>query len=255
MLLSMTHFGLCGILILPMINMDNLVILATVFLSELLGTIVVFGSSAFYMPVAINFMTKNQSLGLLSFFQVIGNTIKFLLTFKKIDWKIFFFFGLPSLLMVYIGSRLTVYVNGNTFRMALGGVLLALVTFELFKQYHIPKNPITELTGGIISGFVSGLIGTGGAIRGYFLFNFTLSKEVLIATYCAIDYSGDILRMLVYYSNGFFDSRVIGLIPLSIVAAILGNIIGLKILKHIPVKIFNKSLLLVLLVLAILLIL
>jgi uncharacterized protein len=233
---------------------DNLVILLTIFLSELLGTIVVFGSSAFYMPVAINFLSKNQSLGLLSFFQVIGNTIKFLLTYKKIDSKIFCFFGVPSLLMVYIGSKLTVYINGDTFRMLLGLVLLALVILELFKQYRIPKNPITELTGGIISGFVSGLIGTGGAIRGYFIFNFNLSKEVLIATYCAIDYSGDVLRMLVYFSNGFFDTEVMSLIPLSILAAVFGNIIGLKILKHIPIELFYKFLLLVLFTLAILLI-
>lgn len=237
-----------------MINWDNIIIILTIFLSELLGTIVVFGSSAFYMPVAINYLSKNQSLGLLSFFQVIGNTIKFLLTYKKIDWKIFLFFGIPSLLMVYIGSKLTVYINGSTFRMLLGIILIILVILELFKQYRIPKNPITELTGGILSGFVSGLIGTGGAIRGYFIFNFNLSKEVLIATYCAIDYSGDILRMIVYYSNGFFDTKVIALIPLSIVAAIIGNIIGLKVIKYIPLKIFNKGLLLVLLVLAALLI-
>lgn len=237
-----------------MINWDSLVILATIFLSELLGTIVVFGSSAFYMPVAINFMTKNQSLGLLSFFQVIGNTIKFLLTYKKIDWKVFLYFGIPSLLMVFIGSKLTVYVNGNTFKMLLGTVLLTLVTLEFFKQYRIPKNPLTEIIGGTISGFVSGLIGTGGAIRGYFIFNFHLSKEVLIATYFAIDYSGDFLRMIVYYTNGFFDSKVISLIPLAIIASLLGNVIGLKILKYIPVKIFNKGLLVVLLFLALLLI-
>jgi uncharacterized protein len=236
-------------------NEDVLVILVTIFLSELLGTIVVFGSSAFYLPVAINFLSKNQSLGLLSFFQVIGNTIKFLLTYKKIDWKIFCFFGIPSLLMVYISSKLSIYINGDTFRILLGIVLLILVLLEAFKQYKIPKNPVTELSGGIISGFVSGLIGTGGAIRGYFIFNFNLSKEVLIATYCAIDYTGDVLRMLVYYSNGFFDSKVIALIPLSIVAAILGNIIGLKILKYIPIKFFYKFLLLVLFVLAVLLIL
>jgi uncharacterized protein len=235
-------------------NGDILVILLTIFLSELLGTIVVFGSSAFYMPVAINFLSKNQSLGLLSFFQVIGNTIKFLLTYKKIDWKIFGFFGIPSLLMVYIGSKLTVYINIETFRILLGIMLLVLVILEVFKQYKIPKNPLIELVGGVTSGFVSGLIGTGGAIRGYFIFNFNLSKEVLIATYCAIDYTGDILRMLVYYSNGFFDNKVIALIPLSIVAAVLGNIIGLKILKYIPIKLFYKFLLLVLFVLAVLLI-
>jgi uncharacterized protein len=237
-----------------MINGDNIVILLTIFLSELLGTIVVFGSSAFYMPVAINFLSKNQSLGLLSFFQVIGNTIKFLLTYKKIDWKIFCFFGIPSLLMVYIGSKLTVYINGNNFRMLLGFILLTLVVLEVLKQYKIPKNPVTEFVGGVTSGFVSGLIGTGGAIRGYFIFNFNLSKEVLIATYCAIDYTGDVLRMLVYYSNGFFDNKVIALIPFSIVAAILGNILGLKILKYIPVKLFYKFLLLVLFVLSVLLI-
>jgi uncharacterized protein len=235
------------------LNHDNLVFFA-IFLSELLGTIVVFGSSAFFLPVAINYLSKNQSLGLLSVFQVFSNVPKLLYFFKKIDWKIVLYFGIPSIIMVAISSRLAIYVDGKLFKTLLGVVLITLLLLEFIKNINIPKNPITEFIGGVVSGFVSGLIGTGGAIRGYFIFNFKLSKEVLIATYTAIDCSGDVLRMFIYYYNGFIDGRVISYLPSAFLAVLAANVLGIMILKFIPVRFFNILLSIVLFVLATLLI-
>jgi uncharacterized protein len=216
--------------------------------------VVVFGSSAFFLPVVIHFMSKNQALGLMSFFQVISNTLKFGVFFRKINWKIVLYFGLPSLVLVGVGSYLAKFVDANLFRIILGWVLLGLVVLELLHNYQLPQNPVIEFIGGTISGFVSGLVGTGGAIRGYFIFNFNLPKEVLIATYCVIDYSGDTLRWLVYMNNGFLDNKVWSLAPWAVLATIIANIIGILILKYIPVALFKGMLILTLLVLSILMI-
>jgi uncharacterized protein len=231
----------------------NLMIM--VFLAEFIGTIVIFGSSAIFLPVVLRFLNKSQSLGILSFFQVISNLFKIGFFFKKIDYKVLLYFGLPSIIMVLISSRLSIYVDGTLFKMILGWILLILIGLETFKNVNLPKNHITEFLGGIISGFVSGLIGTGGAIRGYFLYNFKLSKEVLIATYCIIDLSGDFVRLLVYIYNGYFDSKVIYYLPFTILSVLIANILGITILKFLPIKLFNRIILITLFVLAISLIL
>jgi uncharacterized protein len=234
------------------ISIDQLLIYLLIFLSEFVGTLVVFGSSAFFLPIAIRVLNKNQALGIMSFFQVISNLYKIPFFIRKIDWKIVTFFGLPSLLMVILGSKLTIGLNTYWFRIGLGIVLMLLVIFEVFKHIEIPKNPYIEMIGGMFSGFVSGLIGTGGAIRGFFIFSFHLPKDVLIGTYCFIDFSGDLVRFLIYANYGFLDAQAIKLIPGAIIATLIANILGLYVLKRIPLQYFKPILMTTIFVLALL---
>jgi uncharacterized protein len=236
-------------------SMNELIVIGMVFLSELIGTIVVFGSSAFFLPIAVNLIGKNASLGLMSFFQVISNTLKFGVFFRKINWNVVLWFGLPSLVMVGIGSYFTKQIDITLFKRLLGIVLMLLVVFEILHKYELPKNKFTEVIGGITSGFISGLIGTGGTIRGYFIFSFNLPKEMMIATYCIIDYSGDFLRFLIYLQNGLLDARVWYLAPYAVLATILANVIGIWSLKFIPVELFKSMVMLILLVLSLLMLL
>lgn len=231
-------------------NTNDLIVIGMVFLSELIGTIVVFGSSAFFLPLVVNLIGKNSSLSLMSFFQVISNTLKFGVFFRKINWNVVLWFGLPSLIMVGIGSYYTKQVDVLLFKRLLGMVLLVLVAFEILHKYELPKNKFTEILGGTLSGFISGLIGTGGTIRGYFIFSFNLPKEMMIATYCVIDYSGDFLRFLIYLQNGLLDSRVWFLAPYAVGATILANIVGIWSLKFIPLDLFKGVIMLTLLILS-----
>jgi hypothetical protein len=47
---------------------------------------------------------------------------------------------------------------------------------------RIEQTNFNLYTGGVISGFMAGLIGTGGAIRGVTLAAFGLEKDIFIAT-------------------------------------------------------------------------
>lgn len=233
--------------------LNDIIIYLLVFLSELIGTIIVFGSSAFFLPISVYLLSKNQSLGLLSFFQAATNPIKLLLFIKRIDWKIALIFGIPSLFMVGFASNLAKYVNTNHFRIGIASTLIILILLEILKGFKLPKNPLIELIGGMVSGFVSGLIGTGGAIRGYFMFSFDLPKEILIGTYILIDSSGDLLRAIIYFNNGFYDNTVNHYLAGAFISSLLGNIIGIIILKKLPVHIFKPFLMVTIIILAILL--
>jgi uncharacterized membrane protein YfcA len=96
----------------------------------------------------------------------------------------------------------------------------------------------------MLSGFLAGLIGTGGALRAMFLNAFQLPKERYIATAAAIALAVDATRIPVYISGDFLDSNVYWLIPLIFFTAIAGSFVGKKIVDRIPQNLFRRIVLL-----------
>ena len=96
------------------------------------------------------------------------------------------------------------------------------------------------LGGGSLSGFLAGLIGTGGALRGAFLTAFGLPKEKYIATAAAIALAVDITRIPVYVSQGFLDPALYWMLPVLFVIAMCGSFIGKRIVAHIPGAVFRR---------------
>lgn len=86
--------------------------------------------------------------------------------------------------------------------------------------------------GGAASGFLAGVAGTGGAVRGITLAAFQLPKIVFIATSAFIDLGVDTSRAVIYVSNGYFDRKYLVLIPFLIAISIVGSYLGKVILKY-----------------------
>jgi uncharacterized membrane protein YfcA len=82
------------------------------------------------------------------------------------------------------------------------------------------------------SGFIAGIAGTGGAIRGITLAAFQLSKDVFIATSAVIDLGVDTSRAIVYVYNGYFEYEYLFLIPFLIAIGFGGSYVGKKILQR-----------------------
>ncbi len=102
--------------------------------------------------------------------------------------------------------------------------------------------------GGTISGFLAGLIGTGGAIRGLTLIAFNLEKNAFIATSAIIDLGVDVSRAAIYIFNGYFLLEHLKFIPILIIVSILGTWTGKLILKRTSEKIFRYIVLAVIIV-------
>jgi hypothetical protein len=64
-------------------------------------------------------------------------------------------------------------------------------------------NKLNAVSAGGIAGFLAGVIGTGGAIRGLALAAFDLEKGVFVGTSAAIDSGVDFSRMIVYLRGNF----------------------------------------------------
>lgn len=216
-------------------------LLATVaFFTELIGVLSGFGSSTFFVPAGLYFESFNFILALTAILHSVGNLTKLALFKKHFQKDLIFKLAIPSVLLCGLGAILSNYLNPNIFKTILGFSLIFISVFSLFFKkrflnFSVPyATPLSAL-----SGFLTGLIGTGGALRGVLLSSLNIEKNSFIFTSSAIDIGGDILRAFIYLFNGYMDWSQWFYIPLLGLSAFLGAVIGKKILNHIPQKYFE----------------
>ena len=204
-------------------------------IAEIIGTISGFGSSVFFVPIAAYFFD------ITAVFHIFSNITKIVFFRKGVNWKIVLYLGVPAVIFVSLGALLSKYLEIRLLEIGLAIFLIFFsLVFLLFQKIEIRPTNFNSVVGGTISGFVAGLFGTGGAIRGMTLAAFNLPKEVFIATSAFIDFGVDLSRGLVYLSNGFIHYDDLGYVLILIVVSVVGTFIGKLILQKISEALFKK---------------
>ena len=214
--------------------------LGLAFVSEILGTISGFGSSILFVPVASLFFDFKTVLGITAIFHVFSNLSKIALFRKGINKEIAIKLGVPAVIFVIIGAYLTTFLPTEQIELGMNFALIVLAVY-LIANFNKPVQQTNRnlYLGGIASGFLAGIAGTGGAIRGITLAAFQLTKDIFIATSALIDLGVDFSRAIVYTSNGYFQKEYFFLIPFLVGIGILGSYIGKLILKRTSEKVFR----------------
>lgn len=222
-------------------------------IAEILGTVSGFGSSLLFVPIAALFFDFKIVLGITAVFHVFSNIAKIFLFKDGLDKNIAMKLGVPAVLGVIIGALLTDLLAQRTGEVLMSIVIVLLAVFLLISpSIKIKKSDRNLYSGGAISGFLAGLIGTGGAIRGLTLIAFNLEKQIFITTSAWIDLGVDASRSVVYIWNGYFTSEHLSLIPFLIFISVLGSWLGKLILGYTSQKMFRIIVLVVISVVSIL---
>lgn len=201
--------------------------------SEIIGTVSGFGSSILFVPIASMFFDFKTVLGITAVFHVFSNLSKIALFRKGINKNIALKLGIPAIIFVIIGAWLTSFLPTQKMELLMNILLVGLSIYLLINFNKTVQQTDTNLyLGGIVSGFLAGLVGTGGAIRGITLAAFQLPKDIFIATSALIDLGVDASRSVVYISNGYFQKEYLILMPFLIIISILGSYMGKIILKY-----------------------
>jgi uncharacterized membrane protein YfcA len=216
------------------------------FVSEVIGTVSGFGSSILFVPIAAMFFDFKTVLGITAIFHVFSNLAKIALFKQGVKKEMVVKLGIPAIIFVIIGAYITTILSSQNIAL---GMNIALVFLAIFLMVNFNK-PLQQTDsnlylGGIASGFLAGITGTGGAVRGIILAAFQLPKEIFIATSAFIDLGVDFSRAVVYTSNGYFKKEHLFLIPFFIGISILGSYAGKLILQKTSEKIFRYLVLVV----------
>lgn len=163
---------------------------------------------------------------------------------KVLVWRIAIKFGTFATLGSIVGAQYSSALSEVQSKTLLGFTLmvLAVLFYRKIGEKFFTKS-IMPYFGGFTSGFLTGLLGTGGAIRALAMLPFGLAPGPFVATSTLIDAVGDYLRLGIYLNKGYLDKdHFFYVVPLAL-AAFFGNQIGIRILGKIPSEKFNKGVL------------
>ena len=211
--------------------------LAFAFISETIATTVGFGASTILLPLALFYFDFKTALTLVAFFHLFGSLGRFSFFRHGLNREILIKFGLPSILLSLFGATLANSLTQTTFK-GLLGIFLIVYGFISLKNNHFQVKPNTSnlIIGGGISGFIAGLVGTGGALRATFLSAFKRDKATYLATTAALSLAVDLTRIPVYLNQGFLSQKLYFYIPILFVLAITATFVGKQIVHLIPTK-------------------
>jgi uncharacterized protein len=231
-------------------TLENLLLfILLALLAEILGTVGGFGSSLFFVPIASYFLDFHSVLGITALFHVSSNLVKIAFFRKGFDKRLVISIGIPAVLFVIAGAYFSKFIDSETLEISLALFLIVVsLVLLIFKNLALKPTTANSIGGGIFSGLVAGLLGTGGAIRGITLAAYNLRMDVFIATSAIIDLGIDSSRSVVYCLNGYVHKDILYLIPILLLVSIAGTYTGKKILTRISEEQF-KSIVLILVLL------
>ena len=211
------------------------------FVSEVVGTVAGFGSSVFFVPLAGMLFGFHEVLALTSILHVFSNAAKLVFFRQHVQWRLLLLLGIPSIGLVILGASLSARLEFKFTELILGAFLIVFSLFFLFKPaVRLSPNAFTAIAGGGIAGFLAGLIGTGGAIRGLVLAAFDLEKGVFVATSAAIDSGVDFSRMIVYLHSNYLTRGSYWYVPGLLAVAFAGSFVGKVAVDKLEQESFRK---------------
>lgn len=203
------------------------------------GTLTGFGTSTIMVPVLVLFFPLAPTLLLVGIIHWFGDIWKIALFRAGLRWRLILLFGVPGVVLTFVGARLVFSIPEALLSRVLGGFLIVYVLY-LFRHpsFAFPERPITAATGGALSGFFAGIFGVGGAVRGAFLAAFNLPKHVYLATAGAIGLVVDSTRIATYLSESAHVST-----PLAwgLLAFIPASFIGARVAKTVVDRIPERQ--------------
>ena len=200
-----------------------------------------FGIGTVLTPTFALLYDVKTAIFLVAIVHIANNFLKFGLFFRSLDKKILLRFGGLSLAGSFAGSLLYGTVDESVLKILLGLFLVVVGISEFLPSLFEKKIPQRyDIIGGLLSGFMGGLIGNQGAIRSAYLLNYNLSKEAFIATATGISLIIDLTRipMYVWKEMHLFSGMWSNLLPV-ILIAFVGTLVGKQLLKRISLERFR----------------
>jgi uncharacterized membrane protein YfcA len=212
--------------------------------ASVVETITGFGLSTFVVPVLLFFFPYRVALLFAALLHLSGGFWRVVL-FKKgivIPYRLIVLYTLAGASGAFVGSSLSIVLPEAFLVRMLGGVLvLYCLFFILHPDFNISQRARSIVLGGLTSGFSAGLIGVRGALDAALLSAFNLDKNVFIFVTGVISFFVDITRISMYFFGG--ASLPAGLwyaLPVALVVAFLGALIGRRIVARIDQKHFRS---------------
>jgi uncharacterized protein len=206
---------------------EEILFFISAMIAEIIGTMAGFGSSTIFLPIVLLFVDFKRAIVLVAIFHLFGNLSRTIFFRQGLHKRIILQFGVPSVLLSLLGAFLIGVLPQPVLKLILGIFLVATsVSFLAKPGFKLPANTRTFIAGGSATGFITALVGTGGALRATLLQAFNIEKVKYIATAATIALATDATRIPVYLSQGFLTKQYYLDLPILFGIALAGSFIG-----------------------------
>jgi uncharacterized membrane protein YfcA len=225
-----------------------LLFLLSAFGAEVIGTMAGFGAATIMTPVAALFMDIKTAIVFVACFHLFGNASRLYFFGRRVRWDIWAAFGITGVACSFVGAHVTTLLSSDLVRVVFGAFLLLFVTLSVLPlaRFQLPSTRTTLVGGGIVSGFIAGLIGTGGAVRSACLLAWRLPTEAYLGTSAAIALVVDATRVPVYLAGGLLQRGVAPILGALVAVAFAGSWTGQRIVRRLQADTVRRLILVLL---------
>src|SRR5262245_2275162 len=208
-----------------------------------IASIAGFGIGSVLTPLLALRVGTRLAVAAVSVPHVIGTAVRFWLLRGHVDRRIFVWFGVTSAAGGLAGALLHAYSSNRVLDAVFGSLLLFVGFSELtgfMNKVRLGRR--AAWIAGVISGVFGGLVGNQGGIRSAALLAFDTEKEAVVATAPAVGLIVDAARMPVYLAaerSGLLQIRP--LIAIATVGVVAGTLLGMRVLRNVPERLFRRT--------------
>jgi len=180
--------------------------------------------------------------------QLGSNSGRALMSWRYIDWRLISHFLPGAVLGIILGSLLLVSLSPAV-------IYLSVAFFILYLCWgpKLPKLVLGPLGTGVaaaITSFLTLFVGASGPLVAAFIKQLHVCKFTTVATFAVAMSCQHLLKIAVFYQVGFSLLEWLPLLFCMIMSGAIGTFIGLKVLKYMSNKSFNRTFNLILTALA-----
>ncbi len=235
--------------------MIYVVISAVAFIASALTFFSGFGLGTLLLPVFALFFPPGIAVAMTAVVHLFNNIGKFLLVGRHMDKGVAVRFGLPAVILAFVGAKVLVWISGlpgwivyhlagrechvTPVKIVISSLMIIFAVVEIIpRRSGATLNRRMIPVGGAVSGFFGGLSGHQGALRSAFLIRCGLSKETFIATGVVIAVMVDVIRIAVYGARFMGDliEANVGPLAAAIVFAFMGAVAGRRMLTKVTLR-------------------
>jgi uncharacterized protein len=187
-----------------------------------------FGFSIITMSLFPLFFSVIDSMILIVFTNLVAVTFIVVRYYKHIQFKLLIIPVILSLITTYIGLINLIEIDNDIIIKGLGVLLILLAVYLFFfsNKVKVPANQLTASIAGIIAGLMNGFFSIPGPPVVLYYSSAIGDKRQYIATVQFLFLTSSILKIGFFSTQYGVNAELINLLPFSILAAVLGTVLG-----------------------------
>ena len=231
---------------LSMLSATGLVALS--FFTSALTAAVGIGGGLLLLTVMVSFLPPIIVLPVHGVIQLGSNGGRMAVMRQHVDWRIWGFFAIGSILGVILAGQVFINLSLEVLRAVLGLFVLYAVWTPKLRPSNIALKGYTLV--GVGTTFITMFVGATGPLVSSFLSPEKLGRERMVATLASCMTIQHSLKGIAFGVLGFYFQPWIPVIVVMIASGFLGTLLGRRILKGLPERLFSRLFRIVLTVLA-----